>query len=478
MAYSKEDRERILADFLESGMSPKRFSDQPGRPSRLSIYKWLQQAERGELDVPERKVAGRVEHAKHARYPEATRREAARLARAGMPAGDIARRLGVLSPNTVRKWLEKAEGRATMAPSEGGAGMAERKDPGPLERECAEKDARIAELEAMLDVARAMISDPKAGDPASLSNRRKAEYGERLRRERGWSLSKVLTSLTISKSSYFYALAAARRDEGRAAAVDERVARAFAGSGGTYGYRRVRASAASGADGAAPMALSEREVRESMARQGLVARRGRPEAGYSSYAGEPDDRPANLPLNERKRHDFRADAPGRLLVTDVTEFKAGGGKVYLSPVVDCYDGMPVSWSISRHPDSELCDSSLRKALDALPHGGRGAVVHTDGGVCYRSNSWKGLCRERGVVRSMSRKANCGDNARAEGVFGTLKSEFYHGSDWSKTDPDDFAEMLDGYLRWYRDGRLKAFLEGEAKVYDTIAGRRRRLGLMA
>lgn len=475
--YSKEEKERILADFFESGMTEKAFSDLPCRPSRMSMRRWRAAAERGELEVPERRVAGRVDHERYARYPAATKAEAVRLSRAGMPNGDVARRLGISSPSVVAGWVRRAGGRGNMYPAEGG-GMADGAPRTRLERECAEKDAIIAELEARLDVARAMISDPKAGDPASLSNRRKAECGERLRRERGWSLAKVLTSLKISKSSYFYALRASERDEGRAAAVDLRVARAFASSRGAYGYRRVRACAAAGADGGEPMALSEREVRESMARQGLVARRGRGERAYSSYAGEPDGRPANLPLGRRGRHEFKAPAPGMLLVTDVTEFKVGGEKVYLSPVIDCFDGLPVSWSTSRRPDAALCDSSLRRALASLPPHAGSTVVHTDGGSCYRSRSWKAICEESGVIRSMSRKGNCGDNARAEGLFGTLKSEFFNGVDWAKVRADDFMAMLDDYLAWYCDGRLKAFRENGRTVYDTIAGRRRRLGLTA
>ena len=108
-----------------------------------------------------------------------------------------------------------------------------------------------------------------------------------------------------------------------------------------------------------------------------------------------------MPPNARRRHGFRASAPGRLLVTDVTEFEAGGGeKACLSPAVDRCDGMPPSWPISRHPDSRLCGSSPLSALDSLPGGGRGAVAHADGGPCYRSLGWKGICAERGVVRSM------------------------------------------------------------------------------
>ncbi len=70
---------------------------------------------------------------------------------------------------------------------------------------------------------------------------------------------------------------------------------------------------------------------------------------------------------------------------------------------------------------------------------------------------------------------CPDNARAEGFFGTLKEEFYNGRDWSQVGFDEFRARLDAYIEWYVDGRLKAFDEGGRKVYDTIAGRRRRLG---
>ena len=66
----------------------------------------------------------------------------------------------------------------------------------------------------------------------------------------------------------------------------------------------------------------------------------------------------------------------------------------------------------------------------------------------------------------------------EGFFGRLKVEFFHGRDWSGWTAEEFAAALGGYLRWYQEGRLKAFDEGGRVVYDTIAGRRGRLGLAA
>ena len=86
--YSKEEKERILADFFESGMTEKAFSDLPCRPSRMSMRRWRAAAERGELEVPERRVAGRVDHERYARYPAATKAEAVRAE----PRGDAERR--------------------------------------------------------------------------------------------------------------------------------------------------------------------------------------------------------------------------------------------------------------------------------------------------------------------------------------------------------------------------------------------------
>lgn len=473
--YSKEDRERILADLRASGLTDAAFSRIPGNPCRECLRRWRRQAERGELDVPDRAVRGRRAHAKHARCPGATRREAASLLRKGMPPSAVARRLGVSSGAIVSSWARKAAGGATMTPGKGAARM----DGDAAAARVAELEAELAEERMRVDALRELMRDPKAGDPASLSNSRKAELGERLRRGFGHRLRDVLILLRISKSSYEYARRANERAEARADEVSGRVRHAFEASTRRYGYRRVLASMRSGADGLPPMEASEREVRRAMREGGMVARRTRRRSRWTSYEGEPDARPANLPLRAGGAHDFAAAAPGMLAVTDVTEFKvAGGAKVYLSPVVDCFDGMPAAWSISRHPDSALADSSLAACLASLPEGSGPVVVHTDGGGLYRSRSWKRLCEEGGAVRSMSRKARCPDNARAEGFFGALKEEFYNGLDWSRVGPEEFAARLDAYIVWYRDERLKLFEEDGGKAYDTIAGRRRRLGYAA
>ena len=103
-------------------------------------------------------------------------------------------------------------------------------------------------------------------------------------------------------------------------------------------------------------------------------------------------------------------------------------------------------------------------------------MHTDRGCHYRWPGWKSICGEHGLTRSMSRKGRCADNAAMEGFFGRLKNEFFRGRDWSGAPVGEFVRRLDRWMGWYRSGRLREFREGGAVVWDTIDGRRARLGL--
>ena len=146
-------------------------------------------------------------------------------------------------------------------------------------------------------------------------------------------------------------------------------------------------------------------------------------------------------------------------------------KVYLSPVVDCCDGMPVAWTIGTSPNAELANRMLRDACSTLGDGER-PVIHSDRGCHYRWPGWIRICGEHKLTRSMSAKGCSPDNAAAEGFFGRLKQEFFHGRDFAGVTIKGFIERLDAYMTWYRDERIKLTFG------TSIAKRRRELGLMA
>ena len=297
---------------------------------------------------------------------------------------------------------------------------------------------------------RAVLADLKAEgwDPASISNRSKCELGERLRRATALPLRSITGFLRISKSSYEYWRPRVAVPRDRDADIRDRVVRIFREGSGCWGYRTVWARLRR--EG---VRASEKRVARVMREEGLeVVYNKRRARGYSSYAGEVSKAPENL-----VNRNFHADEPNRLWLTDITEFRLPGGeKVYLSPVIDCFDGMPVAWSIGLHPDKRLANSSLLKACAARPSGAR-TTIHSDRGGHYRWPEWIGICEENGLVRSMSAKGCSPDNSACEGFFGRLKNEFFRYRDWEGVTAEEFMGRLEAYLVYYRDGRIKKSL---------------------
>lgn len=156
-----------------------------------------------------------------------------------------------------------------------------------------------------------------------------------------YRLGDLFQLLDISRSSYYYqhqALARPDRDD----AYREQIKNAFTQNHEEYGYRRIHAVL-----NEMGICISEKRVRRIMKQEELKVHRKKSKK-YSSYAGEIT--PAVPNLLER---DFHADQPNEKWLTDITEFSIPAGKVYLSPIIDCFDGMPVSWTIGASPDAEL-----------------------------------------------------------------------------------------------------------------------------
>lgn len=102
---------------------------------------------------------------------------------------------------------------------------------------------------------------------------------------------------------------------------------------------------------------------------------------YSFYMGEISPEVPNI----LQRH-FHAAAPNQKWLTDLTEFALPAGKVYLSPVIDCFDGMVHSWTIGTSPNAQLVNNMLEKALTNL-RPGEHPIIHSDRGCHYRWPDW-------------------------------------------------------------------------------------------
>lgn len=142
--------------------------------------------------------------------------------------------------------------------------------------------------------------------------------------------------------------------------------------------------------------VSEKVVRRIMKQEKLIIRRKRRQK-YNSYKGEIT--PAVENVIDR---DFHATKPNQKWLTDITEFSIKAGKIYLSPIIDCLDGMPVSWTIGTSPNAELANTMLRNAIATLKPNEK-PIVHSDRGCHYRWPEWIQIMEEANLTRSMSKK---------------------------------------------------------------------------
>jgi transposase InsO family protein len=123
-------------------------------------------------------------------------------------------------------------------------------------------------------------------------------------------------------------------------------------------------------------------------------------------------------------------------------------------VIDCFDGLVVSWAIGTRPDAELVNTMLDAAIESVANSDERPVVHSDRGAHYRWLGWLSRMRDAKLTRSMSRKGCSPDNAACGGLFGRLKTELFYPCDWRAITIEQFIEVVDSYIRWYSAKRIK------------------------
>ena len=124
------------------------------------------------------------------------------------------------------------------------------------------------------------------------------------------------------------------------------------------------------------------------------------------------------------KRDFNATNPCTKWVTDITEFSLFGQKLYLSPILDLFNGEIISYNISAHPTFRQIIDMLDKAFAIIPDN-TGLMLHSDQGWQYQMKRYQLYLQKKGIVQSMSRKGNCLNNAVMENFFGILKSELLY-----------------------------------------------------
>jgi transposase InsO family protein len=180
---------------------------------------------------------------------------------------------------------------------------------------------------------------------------------------------------------------------------------------------------------------------------------------YRSYKGEV----GRVAPNILKRK-FKADKPNLKWVTDVTEFSLFGTKLYLSPILDLFNGEIISYNVSERPTFHQTMDMLDKAFEKIPDN-TNLVLHSDQGWQYQMKHYQFRLQQKGIIQSMSRKGNCLDNSVMENFFGLLKSELLYLQEFNSI--EHFRQELEDYIDYYNNKRIKCKLKGLTPVQYRI-----------
>ena len=262
-----------------------------------------------------------------------------------------------------------------------------------------------------------------------------------------YPLTGLLAFAKLARSTFYYRLNVSQAED-KHRQLKDMIQTVFVRHKGRYGYRRITAVIRQAGE-----QVNHKTVQRLMTVLGLKSL-VRPKR-YRSFKGEV----GHAAPNELQRR-FTAARANQKWVTDVTEFNVAGEKLYLSPVMDLYNGEIVAFETARRPAFDLVSSMLRKALHKLGPNDT-PMLHSDQGWQYRMPAYQHLLREHGIVQSMSRKGNCLDNAAMESFFAVLKSECFHLAKFASVDA--LQAELTRYIHYYNNDRIKLKLKGLSPV---------------
>ncbi|MBD3504270.1 IS3 family transposase [Staphylococcus aureus] len=176
----------------------------------------------------------------------------------------------------------------------------------------------------------------------------------------------------------------------------------------TYGYRKITALI----NQCYTSPINHKRVQRMMQKHHLNCR-VRPKK--MTKIGKPYYKTDNL-----LQRQFKASCPMEVLTTDITYLPFGHSMLYLSSIMDIYNGEIVAYKIDDKQDQSLVNDTLNQ-ID-IPEG---CILHSDQGSVYTSYAYYQLCEEKGIIRSMSRKGTPADNAPIESFHSSLKSETFY-----------------------------------------------------
>ncbi|MER1959115.1 MAG: IS3 family transposase [Solibacillus sp.] len=360
---------------------------------------------------------------------------------------------GIAAPSTIRQWRKQFE-------TKGFDALQSKKKGRPSMKKETKKQSKIAPVEGSPEALQAEINrlrmeneyfkkvERLSSSQGKITKEDKVKVIYELRHK--YSVKALVAFAEIPRSTYYDLVKKINRPDPDAELKVE-IQTIYNEHEGRYGYRRIRDELANRGQ-----KVNHKKVQRLMKALGLkcIVRMKK----YKSYKGTVGKIAPNI-----LERNFIAEAPNEKWVTDITEFKLFGEKLYLSPVLDLFNGEIITYTIGSRPTYTLVSEMLEKALEHLPEEHQ-LLMHSDQGWHYQMKQYRHTLQARGIVQSMSRKGNCHDNSVMENFFGIMKSEFLYLKEFENV--EQFKEELEKYMNYYNTKRIKAKLKLSPVEYRT------------
>ena len=265
-----------------------------------------------------------------------------------------------------------------------------------------------------------------------------------------FSLSLLIQVSGMKRSTYYYTINKEDKDTKNDEVMNEIIS-VFYEHKQRYGYRRVTLELINRG-----YSINHKKVLRLMNRMGLYAKT-RSRRKYSSYKGEVGKVADNI-----IERNFHSESPNKKWYTDVTEFSIRDGKLYVSPIIDGYNGEIISIDVSRSPDLSQTHRMLDTAINKY-ESLEGLIIHSDQGFQYQHFSFQEKLKKNKITQSMSRKGNSIDNSLIESFFATLKIEMFYGEEKTFMNTKELEIAIYEYIDYYNNKRIRGKLKGLSPV---------------
>ena len=264
---------------------------------------------------------------------------------------------------------------------------------------------------------------------------------------KGMPVSEICSYLGVSRSSYYRwksNVATKTVKEKR----DQQIGDLCKTHKFRYGYRKIAAIYPAACE------KTEQRIMQKNGWQCKVKVKKRKRTGQPAYVAD------NL-----LARDFNASKPFEKLVTDITYLPFGQSMMYLSSILDVYNGEIVSQTIGFKQDTAF----VLDTLNQLPDLPEGCLLHSDQGSVYTSYAYQQAVKEKGITMSISRKGTPVDNSPIETFHSSLKSETFYLDQIYRTTNANMIRIVEDYINYYNNIRIQTKLNSQSPVqYRQLA----------